>query len=49
MSIQTFGCFCAIAIISSVHGHPMCPATMRSSGKSIATRSTYSGRPVSDG
>jgi len=39
VSIQTFRCFQATAIASSVHGQPMWPPTMRSSGKSSATSS----------
>jgi outer membrane protein assembly factor BamB len=37
VSSHTFRCFQATAIASSLHGQPMWPPTMRSSGKSSAT------------
>ena len=48
--MNTLSCFQATPIISSVHGWPMCPPTIRSSGNVSATSSRYgTGRPVSEG
>jgi hypothetical protein len=48
--MNTLSCFHAKPIISSVHGCPICPPTIRSSGNVRATSSRYgTGRPVSDG
>jgi len=44
--IWTFGCFQAIAIISSVQGMPMWMPHNFSSGKSQATLSNVMGRPT---
>ncbi len=50
VSMYTFSCLRATAIISSVHGYPTWPQTIVSSGKSIATWSMYGiGRPGSEG
>ena len=44
--MNTFSCFQAIEIISSVHGMPRWMPISLSSGKSIATRSSQMGRPT---